>query len=84
LVAISTTIAVFGPVPVWVIEHDCVMPVVLMHFALFAASSDFVSWTTTQRLTEQRKLFLPRSLATWTTRCDRVHVQPFPGQRGPA
>jgi hypothetical protein len=53
------TLAVFGPVPLCVIAHDCVMPVVLMHFALFAASSDLVTWTTTQRATEQRKLFLP-------------------------
>jgi hypothetical protein len=42
-VAISTTIAVFGPVPLCVIEHDCVMPVVLTHFAVFAASADFVA-----------------------------------------
>jgi hypothetical protein len=68
----------------WVIEHDWVIPVVLMHFAVFVASSDFVTWTTTQRATEQRKLFFPRRVPIWTTRCDRVHVQRLPGQRGPA
>jgi hypothetical protein len=68
-VAISTTMAslLVAPELVWLIEHDCVMPVVLTHAPLFMASGASVACTTAQLAREQRKSFLPPAVATWTT-----------------
>ncbi len=85
-VAVSTTIAwLFAVALVWLIEHDCVMPVVRTHLATFVESADWVAWTTAQLGVEQRKTFFPPADATWTTGCRvEVHLQPLPGQCGPA
>jgi hypothetical protein len=49
LVAISTTIAWFSAsVLDWVIEHDCVIPVVLIHLATFVVLAAAATWTTAQ------------------------------------
>jgi hypothetical protein len=84
-VAISTTMATLSAVAlVWLIEHDCVMPVVRMHFAVFVAAAAVVC-TTTQLAVTQRNLFAPPGAAIWTTgSAVDVHVHPAPGQLGPA
>ena len=84
-VTICTTIAVFDPVPFWVIEHDWVMPPVLMHFATFWLLEAAATWTTGPLPGVPWKEFVPPAAATWTTGRDvDVHVQPFPGQAAPA
>jgi hypothetical protein len=67
-----------------VIEHDCVIPVVRVHFAVFVANGDFVSCTITQRAAAHRNLFFPWPVAIWTTFRACVHAHPLPGQLGPA
>jgi hypothetical protein len=52
---------------VWVIEHDCEMPVILMHFALFVASAVTEVCTTAQLELAHWKTFLPAVEATCTT-----------------
>ena len=86
LVAISTTIATLSAVAlVWLIEHDCVMPVVLTHFAVFVAAAVAVACTTTQLAVAHRNRFAPPGAASWTTGwAVDVHVQRAPGQLGPA
>src|SRR5919197_3231437 len=86
LVAISTTIATLSAVAlVWLIEHDCVMPVFLMHFAVFVEAAAVVACTTAHRAVTHWNLFAPPGAAIWTTgSAVDVHVQPVPGQLGPA
>jgi hypothetical protein len=86
LVATSTTIAwLFASVLDWLIEHDCVMPVVLMHLASFVTLATAATWTTAQLAVVHWKEFFPPAAATWTTGRDvDVHVQRIPGQRAPA
>jgi hypothetical protein len=70
---------------VWLIEHDCVMPIVLMHFAVFAAAAAVVACTTTHRAVTHRNLFAPPGAAIWMIgSAVDAHVQRAPGQRGPA
>jgi uncharacterized membrane protein len=65
LLAVSTTTAwLFAVALDWVIEHDCVMPVVLMQFAVFVASVAAAVWTTAQREVAHWKTFLPAPEAT--------------------
>ena len=77
----STMIAVlFAFALVWLIVHDCVRPVVLMHVALlFGAAAAAVSaldvlvallvvaCTTAQLPVVQKNVFLPPAAAIWTT-----------------
>jgi hypothetical protein len=67
------------------IEHDCVMPVVRMHFAMFGAAGAAATWTTAQLADAHAKVFFPPRDAIWTTVCVVLaQVQRLPGQRGPA
>src|SRR5918995_6613515 len=85
-VAISTTMATLSAVAlVWLIEHDCVMPVVLTHFAVFVVAAAVVACTTTQLAVTHRNLFVPPGAAIWTIGwAVDAHVQRAPGQLGPA
>ncbi len=66
--AVWTTIAsLFLVALVWVIEHDCEIPVVLMHFAVFVARGAAAVWTTAQLELAHWKTLLPPVEATWTT-----------------
>jgi hypothetical protein len=51
----------------WLIEHDCVMPVVLMHLAVFVARVVGAVCTTAQLELAHWKTFLPAPEAIWTT-----------------
>jgi hypothetical protein len=80
----------------WLIEQDCVSPIVLMQTALFGfaagAANDRrvvaarrVTCMTAQRAVLQRNLFLPPAAAICTTGwVASVHVQRRPGHLGPA
>jgi hypothetical protein len=57
---------------VWLIEHDCVSPVVLMHVAVFVPSGGgairgVVAWTTAQLAVAHWNVFEPPAEAIWTT-----------------
>ncbi|MEP6639995.1 MAG: hypothetical protein ABJC39_11640 [Chloroflexota bacterium] len=54
----------FAVALVWVIEHDCEVPVVLMHFAVFVARSAAEACTTAQLELAHWKTFLPAPEAT--------------------
>jgi hypothetical protein len=96
--AFSYTTAVLDAVALlWLIEHDCVSPVVLMHTARFfigaeaandrppVAARRAVSCTTAQRAVLHTNMFLPPVAAICTTGWFAlVHAQPAPGHRGPA
>jgi len=68
LTTLSYTIAtLFALALTWLIEHDCEVPVVLTHFAVFVASGASAACTTAQRAPEHWNSFLPPARATWTT-----------------
>jgi hypothetical protein len=49
------------------IEHDCVIPVVLIHLATFVVLAAAATWTTAQLALVHWNEFLPPGAATWTT-----------------
>jgi hypothetical protein len=72
------------PLAVCVTVQDCEEPVVTLSFAVLLGPF----WTTVGHVgpaagaeTERTTRF---TVPTCTTRVERVHVQPFPGQLGPA
>jgi hypothetical protein len=59
--------------------HDWLGPVVLLHFATFVGGGGFAKKLRVPALARTRV-----GVAIWTTLCERVQFQPFPGHCGPA
>ncbi len=78
------------PVAFCVIVQDCVEPAVMMAFALLLGPfwtvphGDGVGAATAAVAEYSYRLTSPGRVVICTTRAERVHVQPFPGQLGPA
>ena len=60
--------------------HDWLEPVVLLHFMTFVGGGGLFPMKVRAPMLARTRV----GVAIWTTLCERVQFQPFPGQCGPA